>query len=172
METRKHHNRHKLPSSASDSLIRRLTPPGLRKKDVMYTKLAFNPDPLTAGSTPWQVFLVPNTEISLTMRVYLEAAHDSNQREPLRECECMAFLGEKCSVHPLPDMVAKFFGCYMLEPAMGTITNEHVGRLTRQFAKAELITTPGVWRRYRIIGEIHDELEPSITYRYKFRMFY
>lgn len=136
-----------------------------------YTEITFNADPLAMGT--WDVFLIPNNKITLSMHTALSAAHQSDKLDPHRQCRCKVRKGGQCTEHALPDTVAKFFGSYMLCESVDRSFDPTVRELIRAYAARKLIGAPGEWKKYKAVTEA--EIEKSralITHTYKFRILF
>jgi len=133
-----------------------------------FTKIIFNPDP--QGRAKWQIFVVPNGEISERMLFSLITAQLSDELDPLRMCNCKANAKKTCMSHPPPDMAEKIVACYTLDAGLVGIRQTDLKRLIAQHKQAGAITEPGLWRRYRC-KRVVDTQKP-ISRTFKFKMFY
>ncbi len=173
--------------SSVDELRRRLQTvpehaPLVRKKTqrrllgaLTYTQITFTADPLAMSE--WEIFVIPNSKITLSMHTALSAAHQSEDLDPHRQCQCLAREGKKCTQHALPDTVAKFFGSYMLCEAVERSFDQTVRELIRDYAARKLLGTPGEWKKYKVVegaataAEI-EKRRALVTHEYKFRIFF
>jgi len=150
-------------------LMRRLTSPSLRRASKTHTRIDFNPDPL--GVQPWSCYLIPDSEITLAMRTYLSAAHDSEKLDQFRVCNCETCVMPKHKKHAPPDLVAKFFGCYMLVPHLALLSTDEIVALAREHRLRKTISEAGLWLKYRVNDSEANADKVRIEHRYRFKMF-
>jgi hypothetical protein len=136
--------------------------------DEKYTKIFFNPDPQARAK--WQIFVVPNSEISEQMLFALITAQLSDELDPLRMCNCKAASKRVCTAHPPPDMTNKIVACYTLDAGLAGIRQTDLKNLVAQHTRAGTITQPGLWRRYRLT--CHSVNEAPVSRTFKFKMFF
>lgn len=131
---------------------------------IPYSKVIYNPDPL--GAAPWQIYAVPDAEITNTLRAYLGAAAISDGLDPQYSCVS----ADTRADYVLSDMIAKAVPCYLLDALVVSITQTDLQRLLAVHQRRGTIVVPGLWSRYRVPAAYRlPATEP--THTYKFKMF-
>lgn len=132
-----------------------------------YSKVVFNPDAL--GKSPWQIYIIPDSQITSAHRAHLGTAVMSDQLEPLRTCECSS---PACNEHAPPDMAAKVVVCYLLSRRVAGIRQSDLKQLVEKYWRKGVLPERGLWERHRIYVHTDEPLPQQISNIYKFKMFF
>lgn len=132
-----------------------------------FSKVIFNPDAL--GKSPWQIYIIPDSQITSAQRAHLGTAVMSDRLEPLRTCECSV---PACGEHAPPDMAAKVVACYLLNRGVAGIRQSDLKQLVQKHWRKGVLPERGLWECYRIHTHADEPPPQQISNIYKFKMFF